>query len=109
VSSGRYNAGEKAWFWTATIAGVALSASRILLSFPDDLGTRNLQHQAELTHAIAALIFIGFGIGHIYLGTLGTEGAVEGMVTGDVDENWARTHHDLWLAEIEAKESGTKT
>jgi len=109
VSSGRYNAGEKAWFWTATIAGVALSASGVLLSFPDGLGTRNLLHQAELTHAIAALIFIGFGIGHIYLGTLGTEGAVEGMVTGDVDENWARTHHDLWLAEIEAKESGTKT
>lgn len=107
ASTGRYNAGEKAWFWTATLAGIALSVSGILLSFPDDLGTRNLLHQAELTHAIAALIFIGFGIGHIYLGTIGTEGALEGMVTGDVDENWARTHHDLWLADLEAEKGKT--
>lgn len=101
VSSGRYNAGEKAWFWTAVIAGLALSATGILLSFPDHLGTRNLLHGAELMHAVAALVFIGFGIGHIYLGTVGSEGALEGMVTGDVDENWARTHHDLWLNEVQ--------
>ncbi|MGV6804798.1 MAG: formate dehydrogenase subunit gamma [Ruegeria sp.] len=102
VSSGRYNAGEKAWFWTAVIAGLALSATGILLSFPDDLGTRNLLHGAELIHAVAALVFIGFGIGHIYLGTVGSEGALEGMVTGEVDENWARTHHDLWLNEVQS-------
>ncbi len=109
ASSGRYNAGEKAWFWTATLAGIALSTSGIMLSFPDDLGTHSLLHQAELLHAIAALVFIGFGIGHIYLGTIGTEGAIEGMVNGDVDENWARTHHDLWLAETQARKSGTNT
>ncbi|MHA6326340.1 formate dehydrogenase subunit gamma [Roseivivax sp. CAU 1753] len=103
ASSGRYNAGEKAWFWTATLAGIALSASGIVLSFPDDLGTHDLLHRAELLHAIAAFVFIGFGIGHIYLGTIGTEGAIEGMVTGDVDENWARSHHDLWLADLKAQ------
>lgn len=108
VSSGRYNAGEKAWFWVAVTAGLALSASGILLSFPDDLGTRNLLHDAELIHTIAALVFIGFGMGHIYLGTLGSEGAFEGMATGDVDESWARTHHDLWLNEIEVRESEAK-
>lgn len=107
ASSGRYNAGEKAWFWTAVIAGSVLSVSGILLSFPDDLGTRNLLHSAELFHAIAALVFIGFGIGHIYLGTIGSEGAIEGMVNGDVDENWVRTHHDLWLDELETRESET--
>ncbi|MEH6648311.1 cytochrome b/b6 domain-containing protein [Sulfitobacter sp.] len=109
ASSGRYNAGEKAWFWTATLAGIALSASGIILSFPNDLGTHDLLHRAELLHAIAALVFIGFGVGHIYLATIGTEGAIEGMVNGDVDENWARTHHDLWLSEMEAIESKADT
>jgi len=103
VSAGRYNAGEKIWFWVAVLAGLALSVTGILLSFPDALGTRNLLHKAELTHAIAALIFIGFALGHIYLGTIGTEGALEGMANGDVDENWARTHHDRWLAQVDAK------
>lgn len=109
ASSGRYNAGEKMWFWTATLAGIALSVSGIVLSFPNDLGTHDLLHRAELLHAIAALVFIGFGIGHIYLGTIGSEGALEGMVNGTVDENWARTHHDLWLAEMDAKENGAKS
>ncbi len=109
ASSGRYNAGEKAWFWTATLAGIALSVSGIIMSFPNDLATRDVLHLAELSHAIAALVFIGFGIGHIYLGTIGSDGALEGMITGDVDQNWARTHHDLWLAEIDAVKSGTQT
>ncbi len=105
ASAGRYNAGEKAWFWTATLAGIALSVSGIIMSFPNTLGTYDLLHRAELLHAIAAFIFIGFGIGHIYLGTIGTEGTIDGMVTGDVDENWARTHHDLWLKDMQAKDS----
>jgi formate dehydrogenase subunit gamma len=100
VSAGRYNAGEKVWFWVAVIAGVALSGSGVIMLFPDFMGVRNLLQLSELTHGIAALIFIAFAIGHIYLGTVGTEGALEGMTTGDVDENWARTHHDLWLDEI---------
>ena len=106
ASSGRYNAGEKAWFWTATIAGIALSVSGLVLSFPDVLGTHDLLHRAELLHAIAALVFVGFGIGHIYLGTIGTEGAIDGMISGDVDENWARTHHDLWLDDMKATKGG---
>lgn len=109
VSAGRYNAGEKAWFWTATGAGLVLSVSGMILSFPDDLGSYGVLHKAELSHAIAAFVFIGFGIGHIYLGTIGTEGTIDGMVKGAVDENWARTHHDLWLAEIEAKKDEAKT
>lgn len=109
VSAGRYNAGEKAWFWIVMLAGLALSASGLVLSFPDDLGTRNLLHLSELTHAIAALIFIGFSIGHIYLGTIGVEGTLEGMVEGCVDENWARSHHDLWLEEIQATEEAKRS
>jgi len=28
---------------------------------------------------------------------VGTQGTLEGMTRGDVDLNWARQHHDLWL------------
>jgi len=102
ASSGRYNAGEKVWFWVAILVGLTLSVSGILLSFPDALGTRNLLHLSQLSHVIAALVFIGFALGHIYLATIGTQGTLEGMIDGEVDENWARTHHDQWLAEINA-------
>ncbi|MGB5558695.1 MAG: formate dehydrogenase subunit gamma [Paracoccaceae bacterium] len=103
ASARRYNAGEKLWFWTVIIAGFALSGSGVLLSFPDALATRDLLHLSELTHAIGAIMLIGFAMGHIYLGSLGTEGTLEGMTEGTVDENWARTHHDLWLTDIDTK------
>ena len=58
---------------------------------------------AQVVHSIIALLFIALIIGHIYIGTIGTEGAFEAMATGSVDLNWAREHHALWLQEEIAK------
>ncbi|MFC2969182.1 formate dehydrogenase subunit gamma [Acidimangrovimonas pyrenivorans] len=108
VSSHRYNFGEKTWFWWATACGIALSLSGLVMLFPDHLPgmlqqaaaqvppERPLLQLATLVHAIAALAFIAFGLGHMYIGTLGMEGALEGMTRGTVDETWAKEHHDLW-------------
>ncbi len=103
ASAGRYNFGEKVWFWFAVTAGIALSATGILLLFPDTLAVRDQIQLATLVHAVAAVGVIGFAFGHIYLGTIGTEGTLEGMVHGDVDENWARSHHDIWLGDTLSK------
>jgi formate dehydrogenase subunit gamma len=46
-----------------------------------------------------AILFVALILAHIYIGTLGMEGAFEAMGTGEVDLNWAREHHDLWLAQ----------
>jgi formate dehydrogenase subunit gamma len=99
ASSHKYNAGEKSWFWWAIVAGLALSVSGLALLFPSVLADRAAEQFANLVHAATAMGFIAFGIGHMYLGTIGMEGALEGMTTGAVDENWAEEHHDLWWAE----------
>jgi formate dehydrogenase subunit gamma len=52
---------------------------------------------AEVLHAVIAMLFVALILGHIYIGTLGMEGAFEAMGTGEVDLNWAKEHHDLWL------------
>lgn len=95
-----YNAGEKAWFWAAAILGIVLSVSGVVLDFPFLVETRQNLQLANLAHAIGALLFIGFGLAHIYLGTVGMEGALESMTRGHVDANWAREHHDLWAEEL---------
>lgn len=94
-----YNFGEKNWFWLSMLLGIVLSVSGILLEFPILLEDRQWQQLAHIGHAIAALLFIAVGLGHIYLGTVGMEGALEGMTRGEVDENWAKEHHDLWYEE----------
>jgi formate dehydrogenase subunit gamma len=53
---------------------------------------------AQMVHAVAAVLFIAFMLGHIYIGTIGMQGAFEAMGEGTVDVNWAREHHSLWLS-----------
>jgi formate dehydrogenase subunit gamma len=59
---------------------------------------------AQVAHAIIAILFIALILAHIYIGTLGMEGAFEAMGTGEVDLNWAKEHHDRWLAETLERE-----
>jgi formate dehydrogenase subunit gamma len=63
---------------------------------------------AQVIHAIISVLFIALILGHAYMGTLGMEGAFEAMATGEVDLNWAKEHHDQWLAETLAKERSTE-
>lgn len=98
--SWKYNFGEKAWFWIAMITGVILSVSGILMDFPRLAEERWQLQWANLFHGGAAVVVIAAAIGHIYLGTIGVEGALEGMTRGEVDENWAREHHNLWAEEV---------
>ncbi len=105
VSSSRYNFGEKAWFWLVVLVGLIMSATGIAMLFPwlfEDL--RWLQLSTVL-HVTGAIILIAVAIGHIYMGSIGMEGALEGMLTGEVDENWAREHHDLWFEEMTGKKA----
>jgi formate dehydrogenase subunit gamma len=102
--SGRFNAGEKLVFWFALGAGAAVTISGYLLMFPFYVTDIAGMQIAQVVHAVVAVLFVAVIIGHIYIGTLGMEGAFEAMATGEVDLNWAKEHHDLWLEEQLAKE-----
>jgi formate dehydrogenase subunit gamma len=102
--AGRFNPGEKAVYWLSLAAGVMVSVSGFVLLFPF-FGTDIADMQiAQGAHAIVAVLFVALILGHIYIGTLGMEGAFEAMGTGEVDLNWAKEHHDVWLARKLASE-----
>ena len=102
--AGRFNAGEKAVFWLALFAGVAVAASGYLLLFPFYVTNILGMQLAQVVHAVIAVLFVAVILGHIYIGTLGMEGAFESMATGEVDLNWAKEHHDRWVQDQTAKE-----
>ena len=108
LPAGKFNGGEKLWFWGVTVLGLVLAGSGIVLDFPFIVSDAPWGFAAwqlsHLLHATAAVLLIAGAVGHIYLGSIGTEGTLDGMITGCVDENWARQHHDLWLEAIEAGE-----
>jgi formate dehydrogenase subunit gamma len=100
VPSGKFNAGEKAWFWGGvTLLGIVVSITGFVLNFPNFEQGRELMQQANVVHAIVAVLFMTASLGHIYLGTIGMEGAYESMRTGYVDETWAKEHHEYWYQE----------
>jgi formate dehydrogenase subunit gamma len=97
--AGRFNPGEKGVYWLSLLAGLAVSVSGFALLFPFYETSIADMQLAQVVHAVVAVLFIALILAHIYIGTLGMEGAFEAMGTGEVDFNWAREHHDIWLAE----------
>lgn len=100
--SGFANAGEKMWFWTLAIFGLAISATGLMLVLPNLELTRELSMLALLVHGLSAVILIAFTIVHIWMATVLSEGGMECMVSGYCDENWAIQHHNLWYDDIKA-------
>lgn len=93
----RFNAGQKMIYWIVVIGGSAVAITGYILMFPFyGTGIAGMQ-LAQIIHGIVALLFVAAMLAHIYIGTIGMEGAFEAMGTGEVDVNWAKEHHSLWL------------
>lgn len=104
VPSWRFNAAEKSWFWAGvTIMGITVGVTGLILDFPNFEQGRNTMQWTNIIHATAALIFIALSFGHIYLGTIGMEGAYDTMRHGVADEAWAKEHHEYWYQQQLAK------
>ena len=129
----KFNAGQKMIFWGCVILGLSISASGLSLLFPfelpmfaktfailNDTGIPNMlglgvlpeqmaPHEemqfAQLWHSIVAFVFMAMILAHIYIGSVGMEGAFDAMGSGEVEEQWAKEHHSLWVEEVKAKEA----
>lgn len=127
----KFNGGQKIIFWSVILLGGSISASGVSLLFPFELpmfmktfdimrsvGIESLpiygplpiamapheeMQYAQAWHAIVAFVLMAIIIAHIYIGSVGMEGAYDAMGSGEVDEAWARQHHSLWLEDLEAK------
>jgi formate dehydrogenase subunit gamma len=101
IPSGRFNGGEKVWFWAGVVVlCLALVGSGAVLLFPNFDQVRSTMQQMSVIHMVAALLVIAAAIGHIYMGTIGVEGAYQAMREGQVDEAWAKEHHEYWYNEV---------
>jgi formate dehydrogenase subunit gamma len=105
VPSGKFNGGEKLWFWGGVVVlSVIVTWSGLVLLFPNFDQTRAMMQDAWIWHASAALLYIAISFGHMYLGTIGLEGSYSAMRTGYVDETWAKEHHEYWFHEVKLAE-----
>ena len=85
------------------IVGLVMSATGLLLLFPWITDVLAWHQLSTVLHAGGAILMIAFALGHAYVGSIGMEGSLDSMLRGEVDENWAREHHDLWYEEVTGK------
>ena len=105
VPSHRFNAGEKVVFWFGVLGlGVIVVASGLVLDklIPGLIYERGTMQIANMIHGVATVLMMAMFMGHIYMGTIGMQGAYSAMRTGYVDETWAKEHHELWYNDIKA-------
>ena len=105
VPSHRFNAGEKVIFWGGVfLLGAIVVGSGLVLDklVPNMAYTRGNMQIAHMIHAVAAVLMVAMFLGHIYLGTIGMKGAFDAMRTGQVDDAWAKEHHEHWHADVVA-------
>jgi formate dehydrogenase subunit gamma len=93
----RFNAGQKMIYWIVVLGGAAVAITGYVLMFPFYGTDVTSMQTAQMVHGIVGLLFIAVMLAHIYIGTIGMQGAFEAMGSGEVDVNWAKQHHSLWL------------
>ena len=107
--SRRFNAGEKLVFWfVLVLASTTLIVTGLILLFPNFDQLRSTMQVANVIHMVAAYLSIALACVHIYLGTIGMEGAYRAMRDGYVDASWAEHHHLLWYKEVAAGKAPRK-
>jgi formate dehydrogenase beta subunit/formate dehydrogenase gamma subunit len=103
--SGKYNGGQKIYFYTGAILAILLVLSGIPLWFPMEF-TRGLREASWLVHDVGFILFVVAMIGHAYLSTSGVPGSFRSMTRGMVTKTWARHHHPRWYADVTSKSPG---
>ena len=78
----RFNAGQKMIYWFVVLGGVAVAISGYLLMFPFYVTNIVGMQTAQIVHGVVSVIFVAVMLAHIYIGTIGMEGAFEAMGTG---------------------------
>ncbi len=126
----KFNAGQKLIFWSVIVLCTSISVSGLALLFPfeinmfaatfaklnafgisgalglgelrETLAPHEEMQYAQLWHAIVSFVLMAIIFAHIYIGTVGMEGAADAMTSGEVEEQWAREHHSIWADEVTA-------
>lgn len=96
----RFNGGQKIIFWSTILGGAALAVTGYILMFPFMFTDMAGQQLSNIVHGLAGVILIAIIVAHIYIGSLGMEGAFDAMGSGMVDLNWAREHHSVWVDKV---------
>ena len=101
----RFNPGSKAIFWGGVFfLGLFIIASGFVMDMivPGLVYERGTMQIAHMVHSVTSVLMLAMFLAHAYLGSVGMDGAYEGMRHGYVDEAWAKEHHEYWYDDVKS-------
>ena len=113
VPAGKFNAGQKAWYWVAIPGGIVMiltGAAMFFLDFraPDVaswLGVSQIEilRASALIHNVLGIVCAVFFLVHIYMAAIAIHGAIWSMITGYKEEEEVYVLHHYWYQELISK------
>ena len=100
--SGRFNAGQKIYYYLKALTWILMSATGIIMWFPFNF-SRDLVITCYPLHALGVAILAGAVIIHGFLGSFANPGTLQAMMSGKCSRAWAKLQHGRWLKEQDAK------
>jgi formate dehydrogenase subunit gamma len=100
---GKFNAGQKLWFWTIVVSSIVFLITGLMMWLPEIFG-RLVMGIAYFFHDVASLLMFGGFVIHIYESTAQLPGTLRSMTRGTVTKRWAWTHHPSWYREMTGRD-----
>ena len=95
VPAGRFNAGQKMFYWYTAIFGVIMSVTGLTLVAKPWFSLATICATSTVHNLIGFFLIAGV-LAHAYLGTVANPGTWRVLVDGSVTREWAHHHHPNW-------------
>ena len=105
---GKYNGGQKVFFFAVSLGALGLVVSGVVLWFPLSFSPL-VRETAILLHEVTFILFTVAIVFHIYLGTAAEPGTFRAMTRGTVTRSWARLHRPGWFRKVTGESRDKRT
>jgi len=114
IPAGKFNAGQKMWYWIATLGGMVMVLSGAAMFFMDfniemvksmsGLSQIDLLRAMAILHNVVGFLVVALFITHVYMSMFAIKGAVHSILDGHMEEEEVRILHSSWYKKL--KEQG---
>jgi len=110
VPAGRFNAGQKMWFWLATLGGFVMIATGAVMYFQDfkldivtslGLSQIDLLRGSAILHNVLGVGVLALFLTHIYMSVFAIKGAIHSIITGYKEEEEVEVLHSSFYQELQ--------
>lgn len=110
IPAGKFNAGQKMWYWIATLGGMVMILTGATMYFMDfdivwlrdmtGLTQIDLLRLAAIVHNITGFAVVALFITHVYMAVFAIKGAIHSIINGHMEEEEVKILHSSYYKKL---------